>query len=1287
MADFTVPKGCNNPNLYIIAGRPHDEDFESGYPLSGAPGNYILRILSSYDASDYVRIINICPDDSETIDPSYIVNDLNSLEKKPNVIVTLSSEVTQLILGPRFTTIRAMQGQVYDVEIAGVSYKVVPAYSPSWILEELRLASEEDKFTTAPTEFARSMWVAAAIAKGEYVDVVAQKKMDYCMSFDEFLNRYLNDGYLELDKLAYDVETTAEPIFDENLKIIGFSIAKKDQGFYVCIDALDHHMTDVERFNTFSLLKDILSDHKVIVHNSMYERPLTLQCVDYDIPYETLDDTLAMARLMLGGHAGAGLKNQAQTHCGYPDWETDKDVFLGAARTILVEIYNHFYNHEDYPDIQSMINFNSGNKWKTGFDAAIAEFKNVCYKYYTLEETDHLLDLICEKGWYYVDNEKPVPKVLPYSYIPWKIICKYGALDAIATIDIYDYYTSWMKKDSNDKVDLFKGYDIILKQMYAGYVLERNGIYWNEKTARGRQDLWEKMCTDNLKNMIRSPYLKEEMIQNNVSNYLPKILALYYPEVARSQGYDIEYDLANDNYKVKQLVDGKWKRVSRDKIWNIGISDAIRESIYEMILKDVDKFTTKDELQRLYNPSSSKENDIALKILYTQDAKIAAYLDRLATYARSVRYNLRIRDIFDETIDNDTIMACHAISAYQDEITALKENRDIKWSQKKTRISEYETLIDMNKLVILKNDRIRNMVLNKASLFDDPDGVEAFDASKLASVQLRYADIIQIQAISDTMMADEVDREYLRLADTCWNLKKLKEDYPDSWWIERGKIFKDFKSLYEVVKPHSSKLLSMIKDAEITSMKEDNIIQMYIVYQYMGIDPENSSTWTDRFQWLIDYRIYKKLLKLINAYLEGKVGRGSVYMVNKKALSLGDKCVLRGRWFDPYPPNEDDYLLAPHWSVATAETLRWQSGMHVIPWGSPIKKFYTSRFKGGTMLAPDYSQMEVRALGGSSKDPNMLDAFARGLDFHRNTAALAFRKPPEEVTDAERRFMKMASFSILYGAKVESFADNYCHGDLDHAKTIYDGFYTAYPGVKAWIEERHKEYKETGRVSTMTNMYIVIAPDGVDNYQGSASSALRKAQNYPIQSASSSIVGCVLFEVCNYLTHHNMKSKPVMFVHDSIEVDVYPYELIQIVSEFRHLLYQVPNEQYGLPSKADFSLGLSIGHEHGLELWEPNEDYTSVHMIIEGFKDELEETIDNWKEVYDVDIKRIFHKGKDAEGNKIEVDGYEEQYVSYNELFVLKRAYNENIGQNRYHGKIELVLSYPNPRVDCTRGV
>lgn len=1268
-------KGTNSPKIYVIAGHPNEEDMQKGYPLSGQDGQYLLRVLGAFEVSDCIRVVSIYPtgdeEDNPNFDINYIINDLNSLNSQPNVIVTLGSSVSQIILGNKFTTISALQGQPIKTTIGSNEYTVVPAYKPSYVLEELRLSEDEDKYTLIPTKFAKSMYVVSALAKNEYIDVISSKKMTYCLTFQQFLDEYLNKGYINEKELAYDVETTAQPIYDKDLRIIGFSNARKNEGFYVCIESLDYEMSREDKEKTFSLLKDILSSHKVIVHNSMYERPLTLQSIGYDIPYEDLDDTLAMARLMLGGHVGAGLKLQAQTHCGYPDWETDKDNYLSAARGILDGIYNRFYDASQFPDIQSMINYDSSNKWKLSFDESVENFKEICYKYYTIDETSHLLDLIVEKGKWHVDTLTPIPRVLPYSYIPYRIICKYGALDAIATIDIRDHYVKWMKKESTEEVDLFKGYEVILKQMYAGYVLERNGAYWNESIVNKKSSKWKIMAEDALRNMIKSPLIKNKIIENSAWRYYARLFSTAYKDEALAQGYIVEYDEVTDKFK---LFDRDGKRARKDLLWELKIPQEMYEDIYTLMMQDADKMNT-EELKNLYNPQSSSSTKIAVEMIDTEDCRIARIIHDINVYGKSVRYDKRVRNFLslDNEEDAEVVNACHRISSWIDDFTRIDQDRDIPFKKKKDLKNEINARIKEYTPIVCKNWRIRGALINNTTIFDNDLVEQPYDPNLIEITPVTYSFKIQLQTISDTFLMDELDDEYIDLAMKISDRDSLKSEFGDEWNQKRKELFNEFKSLYNVVKPHSSKLREMIPEP-LESLSEETILMVYEVYQLTGINPDDSTTWTDKFTWLINYRIYKKITKLLTSYVEGAVGRDSVYVVDKDELRSGRKLVIRkGGYRSDINPDED-YIFGATWGVATAETLRWKGGFHTIPWGSPVKKFYTSRYPGGSIVAPDYSQAEIRTLAASAKCEPMLEAFRNGADIHLTTAAAIFNKAPEDVLEVERRFSKMATFSILYGAQYESFAANYLAGDVDRAKQIYDGFYKSYPEIAKWTEDRHNEYKKTGKVSTLVNQFIVIAPGGPNEYQGSLSSALRKAGNYPIQNASSSVVGCVLYEICQYINRRDMKSKPFMFVHDSLEIDVHPDEFIDIISEFRRLLVEIPNHQYGLPSKADFTVGYSLGHELELAKWEPSEDRNSVHMTLEGYRDEIEDTINNWKKVYKtVDIEKVYHKKK-VNGEKVVVEGYEDDYFSWDRLFILKRSYDEYVGTVRQHGCVDIFL-------------
>ena len=984
------------------------------------------------------------------------------------------------------------------------------------------------------------------------------------------------------------------------------------------------------------------------------------------------------------------------------------------------------------------------------------------------------------------------------------------------------------------------------------------------------------------------------------------------------------------------------------------------------------------------------------------------------------------------------------------------------------------------------------------------------------------------------------DQKFLRMASLLCDQKELEKNFGKEWAAKRKELYEGFCLMYNSYKdrvqtPEIREALYSKQPVTIDSFDDLGIITVYNNLVVTGINQDDPSTWTPQFEWMVNYRLYKKASKILSSYINGSVGRESVYVVDKNKLRSGEHCVERKRPYDSNIRDDESYVLAAKWSPNTAETGRWKSAMHTIPWGSQVKRYYSSRFKGGTCLAgdtnvyllsgerltirelaergndgeyvlsydlvkdeiipvfaknfretrrvsrlievelsdgtiikstpdhlfydkldckwvraenlsvgnsllsikfsedkdgyfkvrresevfssyqeaeefsrnynlmvvrvqsidvvdepvycctvdethnfilscglvshnclaPDYSQMEVRTLSAISKDENMLELFHSGKDFHTQTAAAIWGKPPEEITPAERRYSKTATFSLLYGSAVSSFAKNYCNGDMAMAEKIYGGFFKAYPRVQEWVEERHKEVQRDHRVSLeLSGRFINIEPQG--DGPGELASMLRKSQNYPIQSfhyntkvrgldgkdhligdlakhkkdlwvlsynikdnkilpvkgiqaqctgttntwykltldngesikvtpdhlmmlrdgtykradelvegqslmplytsntsdkfrlgytqiineglynqetllhllvhnttydyidnsaghvhhidlditnndpsnlirlsnskhceyhrrlyeycvnkdesllqdltsdlcsivrsiynekdscilvnsitdfhnkirttdvsdlayksmtshnkrrehdypewyenqreavsnevnsryhnhkvvkteridldkpepkydlhipyynnfalsagvfthnsQSADLTGCVIFDLQKYIEDHGMKSLVFQYVHDSIEVDVYPYEFIQLVDKLKVLLNESPMRRMGLPSKADVTLGKSLGHELEMKDITYNEDYTDCIITLEGFKDEVYDTIENWKDAY----KTV----------EIIEEEWSDKFISFSELFIVKKAFTPTVGTMRHEGKCKVHINY-----------
>ena len=83
--------------------------------------------------------------------------------------------------------------------------------------------------------------------------------------------------------------------------------------------------------------------------------------------------------------------------------------------------------------------------------------------------------------------------------------------------------------------------------------------------------------------------------------------------------------------------------------------------------------------------------------------------------------------------------------------------------------------------------------------------------------------------------------------------------------------------------------------------------------------------------------------------------------------------------------------------------------------GRQVRKAFVPRDENYTLLAADYSQIELRIIAALSKEDTMIKAFQDGEDIHASTAAKVFQVPMEEVTREQRSNAKTVNFGIIYG--------------------------------------------------------------------------------------------------------------------------------------------------------------------------------------------------------------------------------------------------------------------------------
>ncbi|OGR83224.1 MAG: DNA polymerase I [Elusimicrobia bacterium RIFCSPLOWO2_01_FULL_54_10] len=192
--------------------------------------------------------------------------------------------------------------------------------------------------------------------------------------------------------------------------------------------------------------------------------------------------------------------------------------------------------------------------------------------------------------------------------------------------------------------------------------------------------------------------------------------------------------------------------------------------------------------------------------------------------------------------------------------------------------------------------------------------------------------------------------------------------------------------------------------------------------------------------------------------------------------------------------------------------------------------------EGFTFLSADYSQIDLRVLAHLSKDPALIDAFAKGGDIHRSTAAQVFHLKPGEVTDEQRNRAKAINFGIVYGQ--QSFGLSQQLGvSMSEAQDMINKYFEKYSVVKDWIENTKKEARKDGFVKTLLGRIRYLPEIGSKNPH-MRSFAERTAVNTPVQGTSADVIKAAMLRVRKALKFQGLSARMLVQVHDDLLFEV-----------------------------------------------------------------------------------------------------------------------------------------------------
>jgi DNA polymerase-1 len=191
---------------------------------------------------------------------------------------------------------------------------------------------------------------------------------------------------------------------------------------------------------------------------------------------------------------------------------------------------------------------------------------------------------------------------------------------------------------------------------------------------------------------------------------------------------------------------------------------------------------------------------------------------------------------------------------------------------------------------------------------------------------------------------------------------------------------------------------------------------------------------------------------------------------------------------------------------------------------------------GYTLLAADYSQIELRIMAHLSGDEGLLAAFASDHDVHRATAAEVFGLSLEAVTADQRRSAKAINFGLIYGMSSFGLAKQ-LGIERGQAQAYIDRYFERYPGVRRYMDETRASARRAGFVSTVFGRRLHLPDINARNSQ-LRQYAERSAINAPMQGTAADIIKRAMIGVAAWLAAEEPRARLIMQVHDELVIEV-----------------------------------------------------------------------------------------------------------------------------------------------------
>ncbi|MFT4606824.1 MAG: DNA polymerase-1 [Urechidicola sp.] len=219
--------------------------------------------------------------------------------------------------------------------------------------------------------------------------------------------------------------------------------------------------------------------------------------------------------------------------------------------------------------------------------------------------------------------------------------------------------------------------------------------------------------------------------------------------------------------------------------------------------------------------------------------------------------------------------------------------------------------------------------------------------------------------------------------------------------------------------------------------------------------------------------------------------------------------------------------------------------------GRRIREAFIAK-EGNSVLALDYSQIELRIMAHLSADESLLEAFDKGVDVHKATASEVFGTSVETVDIEQRRAAKAINFGLIYGMSAFGLGNQLNIG-RNEAQAYINTYFERYPGVRRYMDETKQRAHDEGFVETVFGRRLYL-PDINASKAMLRQYAERTAINAPMQGTAADIIKRAMVLVHRWLEADGDKTKMIMQVHDELVFEVASNDIERTQTEISKLM-------------------------------------------------------------------------------------------------------------------------------------